>query len=177
MDILSTIFDRIGQNGPIILIIYSVYLLWNKPNLFFYYTVGVFINAILNLIIKGIIQEPRPSEDLKTFELALKNGERFVFKDGIIPHDIFGMPSGHSQSSLFSAIFIFLSLRKLNIFGFYLLISFIVMAQRVAFDYHTIRQVIVGAIVGMLYGYFMFHMAQNKIMGVIREKIDDYGPK
>ena len=177
MNILSTIFDELGKGGPIILIIYSFYLLWNKPTFFFYYTVGIFINAILNLIIKGIIQEPRPSEDLKTFELALKNGRRFVFKDGIIPHDIFGMPSGHSQSSLFSSVFIFLSLKKANIFAFYLLISLIVMTQRVAFNYHTIRQVIVGAIVGILFGYFMFYMAQNKLMGIVREKLDDYGPK
>jgi len=176
MDILSTIFDKFGQYGPIILIIYSCYLLWDKPNLFFYYVVGIFINAILNLIIKGIIQEPRPSEDLKTFELLLKNGQRFLFKDGI-PHDIFGMPSGHTQSSLFSTIFIFLSLRKLNILRVYLIISLIIMSQRVAFNHHTIWQVIVGAIVGGLFGYIMFYMAQNKLMGVIREKIDDYGPK
>ena len=176
MEILSTIFDRFGQYGPIILIIYSCYLLWDKSNLFFYYVVGIFINAILNLIIKGIIQEPRPSEDLKTFELLLKNGRRFLFKDGI-PHDIFGMPSGHTQSSLFSTIFIFLSLKNLNILRVYLLISFIIMTQRVAFNHHTINQVIVGAIVGGLFGYSMFYMAQNKLMGVIREKIDDYGPK
>ena len=176
MEILSTIFDRFGQYGPIILIIYSCYLLWDKSNLFFYYIVGIFINAILNLIIKGIIQEPRPSEDLKTFELLLKNGRRFLFKDGI-PHDIFGMPSGHTQSSLFSTIFIFLSLKNLNILSVYLFISFIIMAQRVAFNHHTINQVIVGAIVGGLFGYSMFYMAQNKLMGVIREKIDDYGPK
>ena len=176
MDILSTIFDKFGQYGPVILIIYSCYLLWDKSNLFFYYIVGIFINAILNLIIKGIIQEPRPSEDLKTFELSLKNGRRFLFKDGI-PHDIFGMPSGHTQSSLFSAIFVFLSLKNLNILRVYLLISFIIMTQRVAFNHHTINQVIVGAIVGGLFGYSMFYMAQNKLMGVIREKIDDYGPK
>ena len=176
MEILSTIFDRFGQYGPIILIIYSCYLLWDKSNLFFYYVVGIFINAILNLIIKGIIQEPRPSEDLKTFELSLKNGRRFLFKDGI-PHDIFGMPSGHTQSSLFSTIFIFLSLKNLNILRVYLLISFIIMTQRVAFNHHTINQVIVGAIVGGLFGYSMFYMAQNKLMGVLREKIDDYGPK
>ena len=176
MEILSTIFDRFGQYGPIILIIYSCYLLWDKSNLFFYYVVGIFINAILNLIIKGIIQEPRPSEDLKTFELSLKNGRRFLFKDGI-PHDIFGMPSGHTQSSLFSTVFVFLSLKKLNILGIYLVISLIIMAQRVAFNHHTIPQVIVGSIVGGLFGFVMFYMAQNKLMGVIREKIDDYGPK
>ena len=51
------------------------------------------------------------------------------------------------------------------------------MAQRVAFNHHTIPQVIVGSIVGGLFGFVMFYMAQNKLMGVIREKIDDYGPK
>ena len=173
---MDKVFTKLGNVGPIILYIAASYLLWKKNTSFYYYQVGFFTSAILNLVLKGIFKQPRPSEDPKEFNLAIKNGHRFIFKNGI-PHDIFGMPSGHSQSSLFSAIFIFLSLRKLNIFGFYLLISFIVMAQRVAFDYHTIRQVIVGAIVGMLYGYFMFHMAQNKIMGVIREKIDDYGPK
>jgi membrane-associated phospholipid phosphatase len=172
MEIISNSFYYFGQYGPLFLIIYSCYLLWNKPNLFFYYTIGSFFNTILNLVIKGIIQEPRPSEDLKTFELALKNG---VFKDGI-PHDIFGMPSGHAQSSLFSTIFVFLSIKKLKITSVYLLTSFIIMTQRVVFSYHTTSQVIVGAIVGGLFGYFMFYMAQNKLMGVIREKKDDYGP-
>ena len=175
MDILSKIFNVTGQYGPVFLLIYSCYLLWDKQTLFFYYTVGILFNTILNLIIKGIIQEPRPSEDLKTFNLALKNGRRFIFKNGI-PHDIFGMPSGHSQSSLFSAIFVFLSLKKPKILGIYLLLSFIIMAQRVAFNYHTVTQVIVGSIVGGFFGYFMFYIAQNKLMGVIRERKDDNGP-
>jgi len=175
MDMLSNTFNVTGNYGPLFLTIYSFYLLWNKQNLFFYYTVGLFLCFILNLVLKGLIQEPRPSEDLKTFELALKNGRRFVFKDGI-PHDIFGMPSGHAQSSLFSTVFIFLSLKKQNILGIYLLISLITMAQRVAFNHHTISQVFVGAIVGGLFGYLMFYIAQNKLMGVIREKKDDYAP-
>ena len=170
------LLNEIGGYGPLILIVLSVYLLWNKRNLLFYYIIGGFFNAILNLVLKGIFQQPRPSEDYDKFNLVLKNGQRFIFKNGI-PFDVFGMPSGHSQSSLFSAIFIFLSLKNLNILSVYLFISFIIMAQRVAFNHHTINQVIVGAIVGGLFGYSMFYMAQNKLMGVIREKIDDYGPK
>jgi membrane-associated phospholipid phosphatase len=54
--------------------------------------------------------------------------------------------------------------------------SFLTMAQRVVFNYHTLSQVVVGSIVGGLFGYFMFYMAQNKIMGIIREKKDDYAP-
>jgi membrane-associated phospholipid phosphatase len=165
-------FNYVGQFGPIILLVFSLYLLYNKQNLFFYYTVGVFVNAILNLILKGIIKEPRPSEDPKLFNIALKNGERFIFKDGI-PHDIFGMPSGHAQSSLFSTIYIYFSLKSLKILYFYLFLSLIIMCQRVAYKYHTITQVLVGAIVGALFGYYVYYLGQQKLKGKIREKPDD----
>lgn len=176
MNIVINLFYIIGTIGPLILIFLSMYLLWNKPNLFFYYTVGVFINAILNLLIKGILQQPRPSEDVKMFNLALTNGKRFIFKNGI-PHDIFGMPSGHSQSSIFSAIFIYLSLKNINILYFYLFISLITLIQRVVYDYHTILQVTVGSIIGGGFGYFTYYLANQKIKGRISEKYDDYGPK
>ena len=81
MDILIQLFNDIGSFGPLILIFLSMHLLWNNSNLFFYYTIGVFLNAILNLILKGLLQQPRPSEDLKTFNLALNNGKRFIFKN------------------------------------------------------------------------------------------------
>ena len=172
---LDKVFYYIGGYGPLILLFFSLFLLWNKHNLFFYYSIGIFINAILNLIIKGILQQPRPSEDPKVFNLALKNGKHFIFKD-YIPHDIFGMPSGHTQSSFFSTIFVFLSLQNFKILYMYLAISCITMAQRVVYNYHTILQVFVGAIVGTLFGYYMYHLAQQKIKGKIREKPDDFGP-
>lgn len=172
---LDKIFNYIGGFGPLILLFSSLFLLWNKHNLFFYYCIGIFINAILNLVIKGILQQPRPSEDLKEFNLALKHGKRFIFKD-YLPHDIFGMPSGHTQSSFFSTIFVYLSLQNIKILYMYLILTFITMAQRIAYDYHTVLQVFVGAIVGILFGCYMYHLAQQKIKGKIREKPDDFGP-
>ena len=169
------LFNEIGGYGPLILFILSNYLLWDKHNLFFYYNIGIFVNAILNLILKGIFQQPRPSEDTNKFNLALKYGKRFLFKDGI-PYDIFGMPSGHSQSSLFSSIFIYFSLKKLNILYLYLFISLITMAQRVSYNYHTVFQVIVGALVGAFFGYFVFSLAERKLTNYIIEKTYDYGP-
>ena len=65
------ILYELGTYGPIILIILSWYLLWDNKNLFFYYTVGVFTNAIFNLILKGIIQQPRPIFDSKSIRLAM----------------------------------------------------------------------------------------------------------
>ena len=172
---ISYLFNEIGTYGPIMLIFPSMYLLWNKQNLLFYYTVGIFVDAVLNLILKGFFLQPRPSVDEKTFDLALKHSKRILFKDGI-PYDIFGMPSGHSQSVLFSTTFIYLALRKNNIFYIYLIISLLTMLQRVTYNYHTVLQVCVGASVGSALGYLFYYLATQNITGQIREKIDDFGP-
>ena len=172
---LSDLFNEFGTFGPIILIFLSMYLLWNNDNLFFYYMVGVFSNAVLNLVLKGLIQHPRPSEDIKQFNLALSHGKRFLFKDGM-PHDIFGMPSGHSQSALFSTVYIYMSLRKTNILYVYLFISFLTIVQRVAYNYHTVLQVIIGSIVGIVFSYFIYYLAKKQITGLLIKKKDDDGP-
>ena len=169
------LFNEIGIYGPIILNFLSIYLLWDKHNLLFYYIIGIFFNAILNLILKGIFQQPRPSEDYDKFNLALKNGKRFIFKNGV-PFDVFGMPSGHAQSALYSTVFIYLALKKTNILYLYLLFSLLIIIQRVVYNHHTIFQVIVGILVGISFGYFVFSFAEKKIKNQIREKPDDFGP-
>ena len=172
---ITELFNDFGSYGPIMLMFLSIYLLWNKHNLFFYYTVGIFVNAILNLILKGLFLQPRPSIDQKTFDLALRHSKRFLFKDGI-PYDIFGMPSGHSQSALFSTVFIYLALRKNNIFYTYIGISVLTMIQRVIYNHHTILQVCVGGLIGCIIGYLFYYLATQKVKGEIREKVDDFGP-
>jgi membrane-associated phospholipid phosphatase len=175
MGILMNLFYEFGTYGPIILLFLSMFLLWNNHNLFFYYTLGIFVNTILNIILKTIIQQPRHSEDITKFNLALTHGKRFLFKDGI-PFDIFGMPSGHSQSAFFSTVFIYLSLRQSNLLYFYTLFSLLIISQRIVFNYHTFLQVIIGAIIGSLFAYFVYYLAREKIKGHITEKKDDNGP-
>lgn len=175
MNIIYIFFEEFGKFGPFFLIILSMYLLRNKNNLFFFYTVGLFIDAILNLVLKGIIQEPRPNVDPKTFNLALTHGRRFLYKDGI-PYDIFGMPSGHSQSALFSTMFIYLALKNTRLSFIYLLSSLIIMAQRVEFKQHTILQCIIGGTIGAIFAYIMFYLSGQKMKGIITEKLDDFGP-
>jgi len=175
MSILLNLFDQFGSYGPIILILLSIFILWDSHNLFFYYIVGLFVNSVLNLLIKAIIQQPRPTEYTEHFHLALTHGKRFLFNDGI-PFNIFGMPSGHAQASFFSAVFVFLSTKQYNLLYFYTLFSLLIMIQRVYFNYHTILQVIVGAIVGSVFAYFVYYLAREKIKGHITEKKDDNGP-
>jgi len=173
--LLDTFIKVIGNNGPFILFFTSLYLLWNKNNLFYYYIYGIFLNTILNLILKGIIKEPRPSEDPKLFNIALKQSIRFKFINGY-PYDIFGMPSGHTQSTIFSTLFIYLALKDLKITFIYFFISLLTMYQRVLSNSHTFLQVTAGAIVGILFSGFIYFMARQKIIGKLRRKKDDDGP-
>jgi membrane-associated phospholipid phosphatase len=169
------ILKKIGEIGPIILLVITIFLLRNKHNLLFYYILFFIISIFLNMVLKGIIQHPRPSIDTKTFNLMMKNKERYVHKHGI-PYDIFGMPSGHSQSVLLSTIFIYLSLHDIKIAMFYLFITLITITQRVIDNHHTILQVIFGSIVGFLLGYLAYKMAQTNVQGKKTAKKDDYGP-
>lgn len=172
---MLAIFQKIGQNGPILLLLITIFLLRNKNNLLFYYILFFIVSLFLNLILKGIIQQPRPSIDAKTFNLMMKNKERYIHKHGI-PYDIFGMPSGHSQSVLLSTIFIYLSLHDTKVFILYLFITLITLIQRVIDNHHTILQVIFGSIIGILLGYLAYKMAQTNIEGKKTAKKDDYGP-
>jgi membrane-associated phospholipid phosphatase len=168
------ILYEFGAYGPI-LILLSWYLLWDNKNLFFYYTVGIFANAVLNIIFKGIIQEPRPMFDDKKVRLLKTHGKEYFYQSGI-PFDIFGMPSGHAQASLFSTIFIYLSLKQTNLLYIYIPLTLLTCYQRVKFDYHSISQIIVGGIVGTAFGYLVYKLAREKIKNIIREKPDDDGP-
>jgi len=164
-----------GKTGPIVLFFYSLLLLWNKNTLFNYYLCGSFLNFILNFILKGLIKEPRPFEDPKLFNVALKHSIRFKFINGY-PYDIFGMPSNHTQSIFFSIIYIYLALKDVKIIIVYLFIALITMYQRVLFNDHTVLQVFAGAIAGTLFGGFIYYLSQQKIIGKIRAKKDDDGP-
>ena len=171
-DFFENIIYKIGSSGPLMLFFSSLYLLRKRKTLFMYYLYGCFLNLILNLILKGLIKQKRPFEDPELFKIAVKHGNRFKFINGI-PHDIFGMPSGHAQTIFFSTFFIFLALRNNYITSFYLFISLLTVYQRVLFNVHTVLQVVVGIIVGVLFSFLIYYMAQNQIMGKLRFKPDD----
>ena len=175
MTIFMNLLNEVGEHGPFILSVLTIYLLWDRNNLLFYYLIGLVCNFILNIVLKGIIQQPRPCFNSKEFQLALRNNKRYVYKDGL-PFDIFGMPSGHAESVLYSTMFIFLALRKKNWLYVYLFICIITFIQRVVFKYHSVPQILVGAPIGALLAYLIYTLAEKKLKGTIREKRDDYGP-
>ena len=151
---------------PILLFLISSFLLRNKMKYLSYFVAGYVANNGLNAMLKLIIQEPRPSNDLRALEIGIHNGERISF-------DKFGMPSGHAQTCGFVLVFMSLVFDSPRMTAFYLIISFITMAQRYIFNNHTILQLIVGFVTGGLFGFLTYMLANKKIMGCLKMRPDD----
>ena len=165
------ILSMIGNYGPIILLILSLYLLQKTSNAFYYYIIGFILNLLLNIILKLTFKQPRPKDDDDLFKLALNHMNRHNY---ILPFNIYGMPSGHAQSVFYSTIFIHLMLHNTKITILYLLISIITIFQRVEELHHTIFQVIIGSFVGIVVGFSIFYMYKQKMSGNLALKKDDY---
>jgi len=166
------IFNIIGGNGPIILMFSNIFLMYKKPHFQIYYFFFYIINVLLNTILKQLFKQPRPSIDEKTFLAVLKKNERFVRRDGH-PYDIFGMPSGHTQSVIYSTLFNFLVFRNISMIIPFIFLSLITMIQRVVYNHHTILQVIVGGCIGTMVAFIAYYFAKNKIAGNFSLKEDD----
>jgi membrane-associated phospholipid phosphatase len=173
--ILMDILYELGGYGPILLVFLSWYVLFNHKNLLFYFNIGLFANTILNLILKGIIQEPRPMFDSKKIKLMASHAKDYFFQNGI-PFDFYGMPSGHAQTSFYITIFIYLSLKHTNLLYLCIFFSLLICYQRVKYNYHSISQVLVGSVIGAVFAYLVYQQAREKIKGRIREREDDHGP-
>jgi len=169
MEIIKTLFNYIGGGGPLFMAISSIFLLRSKQTLLNFYIFGLFLNMILNYVLKGIFKHPRPSVDEKVFNAALQHGKRFIYKDGI-PSDLFGMPSGHSESVLYSTGYTYFALKNKHITFIYSIFSLITISQRVYFKYHTVLQVIVGSVVGIAFSYLIYYLAKKQITGLLHEK-------
>ena len=161
--------DYIGYLGPILLLVSSIFLLINKATLLSTYIFGFVVSVIMNSILKYIIKEPRPSDDLSIYNASIAHGKRVSF-------DKYGMPSGHATGVFYSTAFIFFALKKPYISLIYLIISMNTIYQRVKYKNHTILQVIVGAIVGTITGYAAYLFATKKLVGLLKFKKDDNAP-
>jgi len=162
--------DYLGLMAPIFLFIISIFLLQNKMKYLQVYIIGSILNNILNAILKYAIKEPRPTKESRILEIAIANYKRVSF-------DKYGMPSSHAQNCGFNLVFITLVLNNSIITGLYLVICFISLYQRYKYSNHTILQLIIGFIVGLGFGYMIYHVGNKWIKGNLTMKLDDFAPK
>jgi membrane-associated phospholipid phosphatase len=166
-----SITKNIGGYGPIFLFFLSISLLYSQKKtqkLLWIYIIASILNVILNIFLKLLFQQPRPMEEdeRKLFEMAKNRGK-------IFPYNIYGMPSGHVQYSLFSLFFIAFTFPSPTIIFLYFVLSILTMYQRVEDKYHTVLQVIVGAIIGATLGYGTYLYSKKYIAGKLVKKEDD----
>jgi len=164
---LDLLTNYIGLYAPIILFILSIFLLRNMTKYLSFFVVGFIFNNILNIVLKLLIKEPRPTTDQKAIEIGVVNGARIGF-------DKFGMPSGHAQNCGYCLVFIIMTLNNPFITTLYLVVSVISLFQRYLNNNHTILQLIIGLIVGTFFGCLTYNIANKYIMGNIKMKKDDH---
>jgi len=172
MDVLGftiSIIDYIGYLGPFLLLATTIILLKNKGTLLSVYVVGYVLNLIVNIILKSLIKQPRPSEDLSVFNASVAHGKRISF-------DRYGMPSGHATSVFYSTAFVFFALKDPVLSIIYLIISINTGYQRIKYKNHTLMQVICGAIIGTLAAFITYLFATRKLAGLLKNKKDDNAP-
>lgn len=179
MDILHNILFTIGEYSPLILIIPTLTLLYNKPTLYYYYIFGLVINSMLNITLKLLIKEPRPQPLKNATAVANPNPkkneniETSLAFSNLAHFDNYGMPSGHAQIVFFSSIYIWFAFKNIKISLIYLCVSLITLYQRVQYNKHTISQVIVGSIIGSLMAALTYFFFKKKIVGILKFKPDD----
>ena len=95
---LIKLFHYIGFYGPNILFFLSLFLMRNKLNYMIIYIIGFVINIILNYILKGLFQQPRPTDEIHLFKMEQLYRKQLGFEK-------YGMPSGHAQMVFYSTMF------------------------------------------------------------------------
>jgi membrane-associated phospholipid phosphatase len=130
------IIDFIGYNGPIITFIIGFVYLLKRPPYLIVYLVFTFINQFIIRLLKGLIREPRP---------ILHNK---------IDEEKYGMPSGHAEHIFYFITFTYLVNESIIILLLELFISFLTLYQRWKSKNHTIKQLIVGSLLGCIIAYF-----------------------
>ena len=148
---LFELINYIGYYGPIILLISTIILLFNNKSFLYIYFLGFVISSIFNFIIKGIIKQKRPVKDVKSK----------IIKESRLGNEIYGMPSGHSQSVMFSTLFVLLALKNDLITFIYLIISGTTMWQRVYNYSHSPLQILIGGTIGSLFGYYAYKYSKK----------------
>ena len=160
---MNIVLYNIAEYSHFILIVISLFLLWNNKTLFYYYIIGVSLNEIINMLLKFLIKQDRPNNDKANDDKANDD------KNKLLSSNVqkYGMPSGHAQSVSFSTMFIYLSLHNIYLTSIFIIISFIAIFQRVYLNFHTLEQVIVGILVGSFLAYLFYKLALKNYFPII----------
>jgi len=156
---LQIMFDYIGHYGPLISFFLTGYSLLNRKIYAFVFACGSFLNLAINMWLKAIFREPRPQHPVK-----------FIDSDDLVGSNSYGMPSGHAQITFFSLTFLLLT--KSPILWIYIMtcIAVITVYQRWKYKRHTVKQLIVGAGIGIFSAWIIVMITDTYLQDIISHK-------
>jgi len=139
---------EIGITAPIILLIITLFMLLDKIKTTIIFICGSIINIFINIILKLLIKQTRPSSN-KINDILILYGYKIDFNQ-------YGMPSGHAQICAFCLSFVAFYFNNIFLNYIYAIFTIISLIQRYISNRHTIMQLFIGFIVGLLLGYLTF---------------------
>ena len=109
------------------------------------------MNEFINRFIKSYFREPRPNNTIIFNDYIFNSFDKYTGE-----HE-FGMPSGHAQSIFYSVSFLYLTTKSQPLLFISLFISALTLYQRWKYRNHTIKQLVVGSIIGTIYGIVVYY--------------------
>lgn len=157
LDIISLISTfvqllyALGFFSEFLVLILIIYLLYDQTTNLLFFLVGISFNGLINRILKPIFKDPRPSSPIKFL-----HSEKFPQKIEYSKNsNYYGMPSGHSQNVAYSLAYLYWTIPESNIMKLAsLLIGALTVFERWWFRNHTLLQLGVGIMVGLILARF-----------------------
>ncbi len=109
---------------------------------------------LINLALKRMWLQPRPSTDLAFFKVSLSREKNRNNPFWVMNYC--GMPSGHAQFAGFALVYVMLSSPSWWVGSFLTGLTVVTCVQRVVSQAHTVLQVMVGLLVGMVWGWICY---------------------
>ncbi len=109
------------------------------------------INEFINRILKSSFREPRPKNTIVFNDYIFNSFDKYTGSQ------IYGMPSGHAQSIFYSISFLYLTTKSPILLIISLFIAALTLYQRWKYRNHTVAQLVMGSIVGTLFGSIVYY--------------------
>lgn len=139
---MSIIYSYFGFFGPYILTLISLFYIIKFHNKYvLLYIICQFFNVVLNFILKNLLKDPRPDNEEKFIDIQRLNIDKY------------GMPSGHAQTAWYNIGIIMLIDTPFYIKILSIIIACLTIYQRYIFNNHTILQLAVGTVIGLLVAF------------------------
>jgi membrane-associated phospholipid phosphatase len=151
--------DLIGFYGPLIIGLINCVYLWKRKIFLITYALFFIVNSFINGILKNLIQEPRPTEQI------------YLNEYDVVPNTApskYGMPSGHAQSTGYSITFLYLVAHSPALLIITTFIGSITIYQRFKYRRHTISQLIVGLAIGSIVAIISWNSGNSGNSGNLR---------